>query len=67
MDVLKKARRLVAKLTEEDRIKLRLCSIDECLSAAIMFEEAGKAKHFAKMKNTMENFVKTLRLLEKED
>jgi hypothetical protein len=66
MDVLKKARRVVAKLTKEDRIKLRLC-IDECLSAAIMFEEAGKAKHFAKMKNTMENFVKTLRLLEKED
>ncbi|MGB9684330.1 MAG: hypothetical protein ACPL1Z_05310 [Candidatus Bathyarchaeales archaeon] len=65
MDVLERAERVIAKLTESDRIKLRYC-IDECLSAAIMFDETGKLEYFAKMKNAMEEFVKTLRALEEE-
>lgn len=66
MDVLERAERVVAKLTEEDRCKLRQC-IDECLSVAIMFDETGKPEYFAIMKNAIEEFMKTLRVLEKED
>jgi len=66
MDVLKRAERAVARLTEEDRCKLRQC-IDECLCAAMLFDETGKMEYFAMMKNAMEEFVKTLRVLEKED
>ncbi|MEM3697898.1 MAG: hypothetical protein QXZ02_04165 [Candidatus Bathyarchaeia archaeon] len=65
MDEIEKAQRIVAKLTKEDRVALRRC-IDECLSAAIMFDETGKLEYFARMKNTMENFIKTLRLLRKK-
>ncbi|MCS7114722.1 MAG: hypothetical protein RMJ15_01140 [Nitrososphaerota archaeon] len=66
MDVLERAERAVAKLTEEDRYKLRQC-IDECLCAAIMFDENGKLEYFVRMKNAMKGFMKTLRMLEKED
>jgi len=41
MDVLERAERVAEKLAEADRIKLRRC-IDECLFAAIMFDETGK-------------------------
>lgn len=66
MDALKRAERAVAKLTEENRCKLRNC-IDECLCAAILFDETGKLEYLAKMKNAMKEFINTLRLLEKED
>ena len=66
MDALERAKRVIAKLTDEDRIKLRQC-VDKCLSAAIMFNKTRKAEYFTKMKDIMENFMKTLELLEKED
>ncbi|MEM2112287.1 MAG: hypothetical protein QXX08_10510 [Candidatus Bathyarchaeia archaeon] len=66
MDELEKAQHIVAKLTKEDRTKLRRY-IDECLSVAIMFDETGKLEYFARMKNAMENFTKTLKVLEKRD
>lgn len=66
MDVLKRAERAAEKLAEADRNKLRRC-IDERLSAAIMFDETRKLEYFARMKNIMEEFMETLRLLEKDD
>lgn len=42
---MEKAGRLVARLTVDDRVKLRQC-IDECLSAAIKFDETGKPEYF---------------------
>lgn len=66
MDVLERTERVVEKLTEADRIKLRRC-IDECLSAALMFDETGEPEYFAMMRNAMEEFMETLRLLEKDD
>ncbi|MEM3697473.1 MAG: hypothetical protein QXQ94_08265 [Candidatus Bathyarchaeia archaeon] len=66
MDVLERAEHMVAKLTEEDRCKLRQC-IDECLCAAIMFDETGQLEYFVMMKNAMEKFMKTLRLLEERN
>ncbi|MEM3576833.1 MAG: hypothetical protein QXX51_00040 [Candidatus Bathyarchaeia archaeon] len=66
MDEIEKAQRIVAKLTKEDKVALRQC-VDECLSAAIMFDETGKLEYFVRMKNAMENFMKTLGLLEEED
>ncbi|MEM3629263.1 MAG: hypothetical protein QXU46_04175 [Candidatus Bathyarchaeia archaeon] len=66
MNEIEKAQHIVAKLTKEDRIKLKQY-INECLSVAIMFDETGKPEYFTKMKNTMEEFMKTLRMLEKKD
>ncbi|MEM3458970.1 MAG: hypothetical protein QXN36_00055 [Candidatus Bathyarchaeia archaeon] len=60
-----KAENVVARLTREDRIKLRQL-IDECLSAAINFDETGKPEYFVKMKDSVEGFMKTLKQLEKE-
>lgn len=65
MDILEKAENVVARLTEEDRIKLRQL-IDECLSAAIKFDETGKPEHFVEMKSSMERFMKTLEQMEEE-
>ncbi|MEM3759592.1 MAG: hypothetical protein QXZ02_00610 [Candidatus Bathyarchaeia archaeon] len=62
---MEKAESVVAKLTEEDRIKLRQL-IDECLLAAMNFDETGKPEYFVKMKDSMERFMKTLEQLEKE-
>ena len=62
---MEKARRSVAKLTVDDRVKLRQF-IDECLSAAIKFDETRKPEYFVKMKDSMEKFMKTLEQLEKE-
>ncbi|MEM2969340.1 MAG: hypothetical protein QXR63_00210 [Candidatus Bathyarchaeia archaeon] len=66
MDVFERTERLVARLTKEEKSKLRQC-IDECLFAAIKFDETGKPEYFAKMKNAMKEFMKTLKTLEKED
>ncbi|MEM3760883.1 MAG: hypothetical protein QXZ02_07240 [Candidatus Bathyarchaeia archaeon] len=65
MDILEKAKSVVARLTEEYRIKLRQL-IDECLSAATNFDETGKPEYFVKMKGSMEKFMETLERLEKE-
>ncbi|MEM3827959.1 MAG: hypothetical protein QXP36_01910 [Conexivisphaerales archaeon] len=64
MDEIEKAQHIIAKLTEENRIKLRQC-IDECLSAAIKFNETGKPDYFVKMKSSLEKFMETLEQLEK--
>lgn len=66
MDTLEKAENVVARLTEEDRIKLRQL-IDECLLAAINFDETGKPEYFVKMKGSMEKFMEALEQLEKAD
>ncbi|MEM3565928.1 MAG: hypothetical protein QXK18_03530 [Candidatus Bathyarchaeia archaeon] len=66
MDILEKAESVVARLTEEDRIKLRRL-IDECLLAAINFDETGKPEYFVKMKNSMEKFMEVLEQLENEN
>jgi len=65
MDILEKAESVVARLTEEDRCKLSQL-IDECLSAAIKFDETGKPEYFVKMKNSMEKFMEVLEQLENE-
>ncbi|MEM2130121.1 MAG: hypothetical protein QXZ70_05945 [Candidatus Bathyarchaeia archaeon] len=65
MDILEKAENVVTRLSEEDRIKLRQF-IDECLSAAIKFDETGKPEYFVKMKCSIEKFMETLEQLEKE-
>lgn len=62
---IERAERIVARLTVEDKGKLRRC-IDECLFAAIKFDETGKPEYFVKMKNSMERFIETLKLLETE-
>jgi hypothetical protein len=65
MSSIEKAERIVARLTAEDKRKLRNY-IDECLLAAIKFDETWKPEHFIKMKNSMERFLGTLDRLEKE-
>ncbi|MEM3697746.1 MAG: hypothetical protein QXQ94_09665 [Candidatus Bathyarchaeia archaeon] len=57
MDILEKAKSVVARLTEEYRIKLRQL-IDECLSAATNFDETGKPEYFVKMKGSMRSLWK---------
>jgi len=65
MKDIKKAERVTARLTAEDMRKLRNY-IDECLLAAIKFNKTRKAIHFIKMKNSMQKFLGTLDMLEKE-
>jgi len=65
MDILEKAESVVARLTEEDRCKLSQL-IDECLSAAIKFDETGKPEYFVKLKGSIDKFMGTLEQLEKE-
>lgn len=63
MGYLEKAERVVARMTAEDRYKLRLY-IDDCLSAAIKFDETRKPGYFVKMKDSMKKFLETLEQLE---
>ncbi|MEM3573675.1 MAG: hypothetical protein QXJ62_05550 [Nitrososphaeria archaeon] len=65
MDILEKAEKVVTRLSDEDRVKLRQF-IDECLSAAIKFDQTGKPEYFVKMKGSIEKFMETLKQLEKE-
>jgi hypothetical protein len=65
MKNIEKAERAIARLTAEDKRKLRNY-IDECLLAAIKFDETWKLEHFIKLKNSMEKFLGTLDRLEKE-
>jgi len=65
MGSVEKAERVVARLTEEDKYKLRR-RIDECLLAAIKFDETRKAEYFVKMKDSLEMFMETLERLERE-
>jgi hypothetical protein len=65
MKNIEKAERAIARLTAEDKRKLRNY-IDECLLAAIKFDETWKPEHFIKLKNSMEKFLGTLNRLEKE-
>jgi hypothetical protein len=64
MDKIEKARS-VAKLTSEDIHMLKLY-IERCLIAAIEFDETEKPEYFAEMKSAIEEFIKTLKKLEKE-
>ena len=65
MGVLEKAENLVARLTKEDRIKLRQLA-DKCLAAAIKFNETGKPEYFVKMKGSIKKLTETLEQLERE-
>jgi hypothetical protein len=65
MGIIEKAERVVAMLTVEDMIELRQC-IDECLFAAIKFDETGKTEYFVKMKNSCQTFLQMLDELEKK-
>jgi hypothetical protein len=65
MKNIEKAERVIARLTAEDKRKLRYY-IDECLLAAIKFDETQKPEHLIKMKSSMEKFLGTLDRLEKE-
>jgi hypothetical protein len=60
MSSIEKAKRVVARLTEEDMRKLRHC-INECLIGAIEFEETRKPEYFIKMKCSIEQFLETLK------
>jgi hypothetical protein len=62
---MERAERVVARLTVEDMIELRQ-GIDECLFAAIKFDETGKTEYFVKMKNSCQTFLQILYELEKE-
>jgi hypothetical protein len=65
MKDIKKAERVIARLTAEDMRKLRNY-IDESLRAAINFNETRRAEDFMKMEKSMEKFLRTLDRLEKE-
>jgi|YelNatPaOPRAMG01_1025707.scaffolds.fasta_scaffold33673_3 hypothetical protein len=65
MKNIEKAERVIARLNAKDKRKLRYY-IDECLLAAIKFDETRAPEHLIKMKSSMEKFLGTLDRLEKE-
>jgi len=64
MDSITTARRVVAKLTAEDLKKLGRY-VDDCLLAAIRFDETQKPEHFIQMKRSIEAFFETIDTWEK--
>jgi len=65
MSSIEKAKRIVAGLTAEYRRKLRH-HVDECLRAAIKFDETRRSEYFVEMKSSIKKFMETLEQLEKE-